>query len=107
MDSIAVKTSLFSAKFAANRLANHRKTGGVEPNKDFIRLKKPLYMSRISCEFLLRVQHALPNQLLTSSGKLVEVQGPAEEEPFTKEQMAKMMDLAEKGIQELLQAQSA
>jgi ribonuclease PH len=38
-------------------------------------------------------------------GKLVEVQGTAEEAPFTKEQMAQMMDLAEKGIKELLEAQ--
>ena len=47
------------------------------------------------------------NVVMTASGKLVEVQGTAEEEPFTKEQMAQMMDLAEKGIKELLQAQSA
>jgi ribonuclease PH len=47
------------------------------------------------------------NVVMTASGKLVEVQGTAEEEPFTKEQMTDMMTLAEKGISELLQAQSA
>jgi len=47
------------------------------------------------------------NVVMTASGKLVEVQGTAEEEPFTKEQMAQMMDLAEKGINELLEAQKA
>jgi ribonuclease PH len=47
------------------------------------------------------------NVVMTASGKLVEVQGTAEEEPFTKEQMRQMMDLAEKGIQELFQAQRA
>ena len=45
------------------------------------------------------------NVVMTASGKLVEVQGTAEAEPFTKEQMAQMMDLAEKGISELLEAQ--
>jgi ribonuclease PH len=45
------------------------------------------------------------NVVMTASGKLVEVQGTAEEEPFTKEQMAQMMNLAEKGIKELFEAQ--
>lgn len=45
------------------------------------------------------------NVVMTASGRLVEVQGTAEEEPFTKEQMTRMMDLAEKGITELLEAQ--
>jgi len=38
------------------------------------------------------------------SEKLVEVQGAAEAEPFTKEQRAQM-DLAEKGVSELLESQ--
>jgi ribonuclease PH len=45
------------------------------------------------------------NVVMTSSGRLVEVQGTAEAEPFTKEQMQQMMDLAEKGINDLLAAQ--
>jgi ribonuclease PH len=45
------------------------------------------------------------NVVMTASGKFVEVQGTAEAEPFTKEQMAQMMDLAEKGIKELFEAQ--
>jgi ribonuclease PH len=47
------------------------------------------------------------NVVMTSSGRMVEVQGTAEEEPFTKQQMSQMMDLAEKGINELLEAQKA
>lgn len=47
------------------------------------------------------------NVVMTSSGRIVEVQGTAEEDPFTKEQMDQMMDLAGKGIRELLQAQKA
>lgn len=47
------------------------------------------------------------NVVMTASGRLVEVQGTAEEEPFTKEQMAQMMDLAEKGVSELLEVQKS
>ena len=47
------------------------------------------------------------NVVMTASGRMVEVQGTAEEEPFTKEQMAQMMDLAEKGINELFEAQKS
>ena len=45
------------------------------------------------------------NVVMTSSGHLVEVQGTAEEKPFTKDQMQQMMTLAEKGINELFEAQ--
>jgi len=45
------------------------------------------------------------NVVMTASGRMVEVQGTAEGEPFTKEQMTQMMDLAEKGINELLEVQ--
>ncbi len=45
------------------------------------------------------------NVVMTQSGKIVEVQGTAEGRPFTREQMAQLMDLAEKGIGELLEKQ--
>lgn len=45
------------------------------------------------------------NVVMTQSGKIVEVQGTAEGLPFTREQMGQMMDLAEKGVSELLQKQ--
>lgn len=45
------------------------------------------------------------NVVMTSSGRLVEVQGTAEAEPFSKEQMQQMMELAEKGILELFEVQ--
>lgn len=46
------------------------------------------------------------NVVMTQSGKLVEVQGTAEGEPFSRAQMDQLMDLAEKGISELFQIQS-
>lgn len=45
------------------------------------------------------------NVVMTQSGKIVEVQGTAEGRPFTREQMGQLMDLAEKGIAELLEMQ--
>ena len=47
------------------------------------------------------------NVVMTGSGGLVEVQGTAEGEPFTRAQMDAMMDLADKGIRELVAAQRA
>ena len=45
------------------------------------------------------------NFVLTGSGGLVEIQGTAEGEPFSEEQLAAMMGLAKKGIGELLALQ--
>jgi ribonuclease PH len=45
------------------------------------------------------------NVVMTESGKLVEVQGTAEEQAFTRDQMNQMLDLAEKGIKEIIAAQ--
>ena len=47
------------------------------------------------------------NVVMTGSGGLVEVQGTAEGRPFTRAQMGAMLDLAERGIQELIAAQRA
>jgi len=45
------------------------------------------------------------NIVMTGSGKFVEVQGTAEGEPFTREEMAQMMSMAEKGIMDLIEMQ--
>jgi ribonuclease PH len=45
------------------------------------------------------------NVVMTESGKLVEVQGTAETEPFTKELLDKMLDIAHKGIVVLVKKQ--
>jgi ribonuclease PH len=45
------------------------------------------------------------NVVMTGSGQFVEIQGTAEGEPFTREQMSKLLDLAGKGISELVQLQ--
>lgn len=45
------------------------------------------------------------NVVMTGSGRFVEVQGTAEGEPFSEEEIAAMLALARKGINELLQLQ--
>lgn len=45
------------------------------------------------------------NIVSTAAGKFIEIQGTAEREPFSREQMDAMLGLAEKGINELFQIQ--
>ena len=45
------------------------------------------------------------NLVMTGSGKIVEVQGTAEGEPFSKAELAKMLALGEKGIKALVKKQ--
>jgi ribonuclease PH len=47
------------------------------------------------------------NVVMTGSGKIVEVQGTAEGEPFDRSQFDRMLDLAAKGITELVADQRA
>lgn len=45
------------------------------------------------------------NFVLTASGKIVEIQGTAEDAPFSEETFASLMQLAKKGVAELVQHQ--
>ena len=47
------------------------------------------------------------NVVMTGGGRLVEVQGTAEGEPFSRRQLNEMLDLAERGIGQLIAAQKA
>jgi len=47
------------------------------------------------------------NVVMTSQGKFVEVQGTAETKPFTKETIDSLLSLAQKGIEQLFQAQQS
>jgi len=47
------------------------------------------------------------NVVMTGAGRFVEVQGTAEGTPFSREEMSRMLDLAAKGIGELVAAQRA
>ena len=45
------------------------------------------------------------NVVMTGSGSFIEIQGTAERDPFTRDEMSKLLDLASKGIGELIEAQ--
>lgn len=45
------------------------------------------------------------NVVMTGDGRLVEIQGTAEEFPFTRDEMNRLMDLAQKGVEELIALQ--
>ena len=47
------------------------------------------------------------NVVMTSKGEFVEIQGTAETKPFSKETIDSLLSLAEKGIQQLFEAQQA
>lgn len=46
------------------------------------------------------------NVVMTGSGGLIEVQGTAEGDPFSRDQLNSMLDFAAKGIGELLEIQA-
>jgi ribonuclease PH len=45
------------------------------------------------------------NVVMTGAGRFVEVQGTAEGEPFTREQLSRLLDLASSGISGLIALQ--
>ncbi|MFH0879212.1 MAG: ribonuclease PH [Lentisphaerota bacterium] len=45
------------------------------------------------------------NIIMTESGKFIELQGTAERDPFSEDQLAEMLNLARRGIRQLLKAQ--
>ena len=45
------------------------------------------------------------NVVMTQAGEFIELQGTAEDKPFTRAQCNEMLELAEKGIQELIKKQ--
>ncbi|MGQ9685312.1 MAG: ribonuclease PH [Thiobacillaceae bacterium] len=47
------------------------------------------------------------NVVMTGAGGIIEVQGTAEGEPFSRAQLTRLLDLAEQGIQQLIAAQKA
>ncbi|MSP20772.1 MAG: ribonuclease PH [Alphaproteobacteria bacterium] len=50
--------------------------------------------------------HADANFVMTADGKLVEVQGTAEAAPFSRDEFARLLDLAQEGIAELVLLQN-
>lgn len=107
------RTASITGGFIAMYLAvqKMRKEGKfiVNPIKEFV--------AAVSCgivdgEELLDLEYeedsgaqADTNFVLSSSGKIIEVQGTAEGEPFEEERFFRLLNLAKKGINELMAAQ--
>ncbi len=47
------------------------------------------------------------NVVMTGAGGMVEVQGTAEGEPFSRDEMSRLLDLADQGVRQLIAAQKA
>jgi ribonuclease PH len=47
------------------------------------------------------------NVVMTEQGKFIEIQGTAEEAPFSQQELSSMLALAESGISELVELQKA
>ena len=47
------------------------------------------------------------NVVMTSSGKLIEVQGTAEDKPFSRATLNELLDLAEHGLKQIFDMQRA
>ena len=69
-------------------------------------------VGKVNGELLLDLNFAEDSQaevdmniVMTGAGKFVEVQGTAEAEPFTRDEMTRMLRMAEKGIIELIEMQ--
>ncbi|HVL88866.1 MAG TPA: ribonuclease PH [Actinomycetota bacterium] len=61
---------------------------------------------RIDLDYELDVAASVDmNVVMTGSGRFVEVQGTAEGDPFEKSELDRLLELAEAGIKELIQAQ--
>ena len=82
---------------------------GVDPLREFV---AAVSVGIVGGEAVLDLDYAEDascgtdmNVVMTGSGRFVEIQGTAEGEPFTREQMSRMLDLAAKGIAELVSVQ--
>lgn len=99
-------TGAFVAMYdALNYLKNKGKIKEI-PIKEFLAAisvgvldKKPILDLNYEEDFKAEVDM---NVVMTESGKFVEVQGTAEEDPFTREELQTMLGLAEKGINKLI-----
>ena len=47
------------------------------------------------------------NVVMTEQGKFIEIQGTAEEAPFSQQELSSMLTLAEEGIADLINAQKS
>lgn len=86
-----------------------KKLIGVSPIKEYI---AAVSVGRVDGQNLLDLEYSEDsraevdcNLVMTESGRIVEIQGTAEHNPFTKRQLDQMIALGEKGVRELIRSQ--
>jgi ribonuclease PH len=82
---------------------------GADPLRDFV---AAVSVGIVAGEAVLDLDYAEDstcdtdmNVVMTGAGRFVEVQGTAEREPFTRDQLSRLLDLSSKGISELISLQ--
>lgn len=105
----AAITGAFIALVDACRWLQSKKLLATLPLKDYV---AAVSVGRVNQELLLDLAYVEDSQaevdmnvIMTGAGKLIEVQGTAERDPFSREQLNAMLDLAHAGIQTLIKAQ--
>lgn len=107
------RTASITGSFIAlvNALNKLKKQGLIEkiPIKDFVAATS---VGMINGELLLDLTYPEDSQadvdmniVMTGSGEFIEIQGTSERKTFKKDQMDKLLDLAKKGITELIDLQ--
>lgn len=109
------RTASITGAFVAMALAMQKLVQGGQltalPLKDYL---AAISVGKIKEELMLDLCYAEDSQaevdmnvVMTKSGKLVEVQGTAEGDPFSRQEMDALMDLAQGGIEELIKQQES
>ncbi|MAH84356.1 MAG: ribonuclease PH [Rhodospirillaceae bacterium TMED8] len=109
------RTAAITGSYVAlNRAIKHGKKVGIINNNPLIdevaAISCGLYNGTAVCDLDYAEDscaEADANFVLTGNGKLVEIQGTAETEPFTKNQFFELLSLAEAGIKKLIKIQRA
>jgi ribonuclease PH len=102
-------TGAFIAMVDACRWLQGKKLLAALPFTDYV---AAISVGQVKGELLLDLAYSEDSQadvdmnvIMTGAGKLIEVQGTAEKEPFSREELNAMLDLAQIGIQTLVKKQ--
>lgn len=109
------RTAAITGACAALALAlNRMKKSGALKTSPMLQLAAATSVGIVKGEVLLDLAYEEDSQadvdmnvVMSAEGGLIEVQATAEKKAFSRAKMAEMMDVAERGIQQLLEAQRA
>jgi ribonuclease PH len=104
----AITGGFLALALAVNRLLD-RKLLDYSPVVDFVAATSVGMIGEAPCIDLNYEEDSRAavdmNLVMTGSGRFVEIQGTAEKQPFTAEQLQMLLDLAARGIEELIESQ--